>query len=78
MLKIAICDDSPLFLEQAVIMIREWATERQLPIQLYSCEYFNPKEKTGISPLTFSLFSQKSPRQNAEDFVYRLNLLYYA
>ena len=38
MLKIAICDDSPLFLEQAVIMIREWSTERQLPIELYSCE----------------------------------------
>lgn len=34
MLKIAICDDSPLFLEQAVIMIREWSTERHLPIEL--------------------------------------------
>lgn len=36
MLKIAVCDDSPLFLDLAVKFINKWSEERQLPVSIAS------------------------------------------
>ena len=36
MLKIAVCDDSPLFLELAIKFINKWSEERQFPVSISS------------------------------------------
>ncbi len=36
MLKIAVCDDSPLFLEKAVELIKMWSKERNTPVELHT------------------------------------------
>ena len=38
MLKIAICDDSPLFLEQARSAVLKWSDENQISTKLYIYE----------------------------------------
>lgn len=36
MLKIAICDDNPTFLHNAVQLIRDWSTHREIPVDIFT------------------------------------------
>ena len=46
MLKIAICDDSPLFLEQARSAVLKWSDENQISTKLYIYENGDELGKT--------------------------------
>ena len=37
MMRIAVCDDSPQFLQTAVTLIRTWSRQRNIPVELHTC-----------------------------------------